>query len=90
MELWIRRQDKMALTRNVGLRIIIEQEGASIIDETNDYILGMYNTEERALEVWEQRATLMRSLTDSDLKIIQYEIIKNYNCLSACWYYVPS
>ena len=51
MELWIRSQDKMVLTRNVGLRIVIEQEGASIIDETNDYILGMYNTEKRALEI---------------------------------------
>jgi len=51
MDLWVRSQDKMVLTRNVGIRIVLEQEGASVVDETNDYILGMYNTEKRALEV---------------------------------------
>ena len=54
MELWVRSQDKMLLTRAVGLRIVIEQEGASIIDETADYILGIYNTVKRALEVLDE------------------------------------
>lgn len=54
MDLWIRSQDKMVLTRNVGTRIVLEQEGASVVDETNDYILEMYNTEERALEVLDE------------------------------------
>jgi len=54
MEFWVRSQDKMVLTRNVGIRIVLEQEGASLVDETNDYILGMYNTEERALEVLDE------------------------------------
>ena len=54
MELWIRSQDKMLLSKAVDIRIVIEQEGASIIDDTTTYILGTYKTEERALEVLDE------------------------------------
>ena len=74
MELWIRSQDKMLLSRAVDIRIVIEQEGASIIDDTTTYILGMYKSEKRALEVLDEIQELMRSLCDSDLKIIQFEM----------------
>jgi hypothetical protein len=36
--------------------------------------LARYETNERALEVLDEIQDLMRSLTDSDLKIIQYEM----------------
>lgn len=54
MELWIRSQDKMLLSKAVDIRIVIEQEGASIIDDTTSYILGMYKSEKRALEVLDE------------------------------------
>ena len=59
MDLLIRSQNKMVLTRYTGLRIVVEQEGASIIDETNDYILGMYKTIDRALEVLDEIQNLI-------------------------------
>ena len=54
MELWVRSQDRMLLSRTVDIRIVIEQEGTSIIDDTTSYILGMYESEERALEVLDE------------------------------------
>ena len=50
----------MLFTRAVGLRIIIEQEGSSIIDETTDCILGIYNTEHRAIEVLDEIQKLLQ------------------------------
>ena len=54
MELWVRSQDRMLLSRTVDIRIVIEQEGTSIIDDTTSYILGMYKSEKRALEVLDE------------------------------------
>lgn len=41
------------------------------------YWLGEYKTKERALEVLDEIQDLMRSLSDTDLKIIQYEMPKD-------------
>ncbi len=54
MELWIRSQDKMKLFRCIDIRCIIEQEGCSIIDNTDDYIIATYKSIERALEVLDE------------------------------------
>ena len=78
MELWIRSQDKMKLRRVIDLGIFEEQEGYTIYcDDSIDNILGTYATQERAIEVLDEIQDLMRSLTDSDLKIIQYEMPKH-------------
>lgn len=79
MELWIRSQDRMLLSRVVDIRIVIEQEGASIIDDTTNYILGMYNTEERALEVLNVIQSILEQILDPNLttlKIFVYEMPK--------------
>lgn len=75
MELWIRSQDRMTLCKCNN--IYIDDEWVSpyyIKDDT--LTLGKYSTKERALEVLDEIQDLMRSLTDSDLKIIQYEMPK--------------
>ena len=54
MELWIRSQDKMKLFRGIDIRAVVEQEGCSIIDNTDDYIIGKYKSIERALEVLDE------------------------------------
>ncbi len=57
MELWIRSQDKMKLFRGIDFRGVVEQEGCSIIDNTDDYIIGTYKSIERALEVLDEIQT---------------------------------
>ena len=54
MELWIRSQDRMKLFRGIDFRGVLEQEGCSIIDNTDEYIIGTYKTIERALEVLDE------------------------------------
>ena len=81
MELWIRSQDKekfLPIDKPIvydfsefGNHRIIYKESASYVMN-----LGLYKSKERALEVLDEIQDLMRSLTDSDLKIIQYEMPK--------------
>lgn len=78
MELWIRSQDEMKL---VKVNYIYAMEGNdyfTIYGETIDSgpIIAKYKTKERALEVLDEIQDLMRSLCDSNLKIIQYEMPK--------------
>ena len=79
MELWIRSQDKMKLVKVNYCYIMDQQDHFTIIGETIDSgpIVGTYKSKERALEVLDEIQDLMRSLTDSDLKIIQYEMPKD-------------
>ncbi len=80
MELWIRSQDEMKL---VKVNYIYAMEGNdyfTIYGETIDSgpIIAKYKTKERALEVLDEIQDLMRSLCDSNLKIIQYEMPKEW------------
>ena len=76
MELWIRSQDKMKLVKVNYCYIMDRQDHFTIIGETIDSgpIVGTYATKERALEVLDEIQNLMRSLTVSNLKIIQYDM----------------
>lgn len=78
MELWIRSQDKMKLVKVNYCYIMDQNDHFTIIGETIDSgpIIATYKTKKRALEVLDDIQDLMRSLTDSDLKIIQYEMPK--------------
>lgn len=77
MELWIRSQSKMKFRRVIDLGIFEEQEGYTIYcDDSIDNILGTYKNKKRALKLLDEIQDLMRSLSDSDLKIIQYEMPK--------------
>ena len=80
MELWIRNQDKEILTKVEKLELIYDclcsDEVQLIHIDSDKERLGSYSTKERALEVLDEIQDLMRSLTDSDLKIIQYEMPK--------------
>ena len=82
MELWIRSQDKESLTKvsNISLKEIrkpyTNEFGYYGIGTYYDnlQVLGKYTAKERALEVLDEIDDLMRDLSDSDLKIIQYEM----------------
>ena len=78
MELWIRSQDKMKLVKVNYVYIMDQQDHFTLIGETIDSgpIIAIYKTKERALEVLDEIQDLMRSLSDSDLKIIQYDMPK--------------
>lgn len=55
MELYVRSQDKMKLTRVIDIGIFEEQEGYTIYyDDSIDNMLGTYATKERALEVLDE------------------------------------
>ena len=74
MELWIRSADKEILLKVNVLEI--EENMIIAFDNSKYQCLGTYKTKERALEVLDEIQDLMRSLCDSDLKIIQYEMPK--------------
>ena len=86
MDLWIRSQDKERLVKNYADIYIfnacqedeeyLERCIYAYINEDRQILLGEYKTKERALEVLDEIQDLMRTLTDSDLKIIQYEMPK--------------
>lgn len=77
MELWVRSQDKERLCKVNNLFIKNFSICCSCNDENNDYdYLGVYSTKERALEVLDEIQDLMISLSNSDLKIIQYKMPK--------------
>lgn len=78
MELWIRNQDRENIVKVELLEIQERKEDYMIVTMFQNKIahLGIYATKERALEVLDEIQDLMRSLTDSDLKIIQYEMPK--------------
>ena len=77
MELWIRNQDRENLVK-VELLEIKRGKDCMIITIFQNKVahLGIYKTKERALEVLDEIQDLMRSLSNSDLKIIQYEMPK--------------
>ena len=79
MELWIRSQDKTKLVKVNYCYIMDQQDHFTIIGETIDSgpIIGIYKTKERALEVLDETDDLMRELSDSNLKIIVYEMPKD-------------
>lgn len=72
MELWIRSQDRLYL--NMVSNIAVIDNRVEMLANQGRMALGRYKTHERALEVLDEIQDLMRSLTDSDLKIIQYEM----------------
>ena len=77
MELWIRSQDKRLLQKidNVYCNANYDNKRICCFDKLNcETELGEYKTKERALELLDEIQELMRSLSDSDLKIIQYEM----------------
>ena len=80
MELWIRSQDREMLLKTTSLCIEIQNDVDPKLHTFNIFANGIkagnYKTKERALEVLDEIQDLMRSLTDSDLKIIQYEMPK--------------
>ena len=79
MELWIRSQDKKLLCKVDSLFIeeeLYKRKGKYRIMANNGW-LGEYNTLERALEVLDETDDLMRELSDSNLKIIVYEMPKD-------------
>lgn len=87
MELWIRSQDKEKLVKCNDIAIATDTEDGKTIrgykivgyfDKQTEYEeLGFYTLHSRALEILDEIQDLMRSLTDSDLKIIQYEMPKD-------------
>ena len=86
MNLWIRSQDRKKLVKiEAGLYVNMPEDFCSgefsvYTDSTltNNGLLrlGKYKTKERALEVLDEIEDLMRSLCDSNLKIIRYEMPK--------------
>lgn len=78
MELWIRNQDRENLVKVELLEISERGKDCMIITIFQNKVahLGIYKTKERALEVLDEIQDLMRSLSNSDLKIIQYEMPK--------------
>ena len=78
MDLWIRSQDRECLIKVNR----VDKYGLSIIafvtfdNECTEIYLGKYATEERASKVLDEIEDLMRSLNNSDLKIIIYEMPK--------------
>ena len=73
MELWIRSQDRMKLFRGIDFRGIVEQEGCSIIDNTDDYIIGTYKSIERALEVLDE----IQDILDCGFKQKKFDSVGN-------------
>lgn len=73
MELWIRSQDREHLMYATDIDLDCD-DGSIVL--VNSYFMAKYKTKERALQVLDEIQDLMRSLTDSDLKIIQYEMPK--------------
>ena len=76
MELWIRSQDKEVLVKVNDIAVEMNMIYGYYDKNTEYEFLGAYSTKERALEVLDEIQDLMRSLCDSDLKIIQYEMPK--------------
>lgn len=77
MELWIRSQDKERLFKIDKLGIQEAKDNFLVVlytDYDEWWRLGIYATKERALEILDEIQDLMSSLTDSDLKIIQYDM----------------
>ena len=75
MELWIRSQDKKKLCVAKFFELDNDETGIFCFNgESYSIFAGKYKTKERALEVLDEIQDLMRNLTDSDLKIIQYEM----------------
>ena len=81
MDLWIRSQKNNAVDFNQSLiktdKIYLDYCGENdgyFISVNEGIEVAYYNTEKRALEVLDEIQDLMRTLTDSDLKIIQYEM----------------
>ena len=78
MELWIRSQDKKRLVK-VDYVYIEPTYGLEICCGSYHCLnqnIGTYTTNERALEVLDEIEDLMRSLCDSNLKMIRYEMPK--------------
>lgn len=80
MELWIRSQDKAILIKvdNISYINISKDNEKEIHSLCSDFknVLGTYKTKRRALEVLDEIEDLMRSLCDSNFKIIRYEMPK--------------
>jgi len=80
MELWIRSQknhyvvDRLIKVSDIVLEYGIDERCWIVVN--NDAKVAYYHSEKRALAVLDEIQDLMRSLTDSDLKIIQYEMSK--------------
>ena len=81
MDLWVRSQDKMDIMKVESLHIdeIPTFDDVNIIcyASGNKYSnIGNYKNKKRALEVLDEIEDLMRSLCDSNLKMIRYEMPK--------------
>ena len=74
MELWIRSQDQTTLEKIDTIQICQNPDNTWFFN--TGLVIGKYKSKERALEVLDEIQDLMRSLSDSDLKIIQYEMPK--------------
>ena len=74
----MRNQDRENLVKVELLEISERGKDCMIITIFQNKVahLGIYKTKERALEVLDEIQDLMRSLSNSDLKIIQYEMPK--------------
>ena len=59
MELWIRSQDRILLEKAEAIRIT-DYNGVFGIAINNDYMFGVYITEERAVEVLDEIQNFMR------------------------------
>lgn len=59
MELWIRSQDGILLEKAEAIRIT-DYNGVFGIAINNDYMFGVYTTEERAVEVLDEIQNFMR------------------------------
>ena len=88
MELWVRSQDKMKLTRVIDIGIFEEQEGYTIYyDDSIDNMLGTYATKERALEILDEIQKLLKPQI-----IISYEHDDSLPIITGEWqnYYVEN
>ena len=79
MDLWIRSQDRKRLGKIELIEYEKDDYGYYLFgwwDKYNGSRLATYKSEERALEVLDEIEDLMRSLCDSNLKMIRYEMPK--------------
>ena len=74
MELWVRSQEGNVLMPIHSKLELLYDAPKHILIISDRTILGAYESRKRVLEVLDEIQDLMRSLSDSDLKIIQYEM----------------
>lgn len=91
MDLWIRSQDKLNLTKVRNIWIEKSGQYYGIFDDSVRYYIGMYETKERALEVLDE----IQSLIIKSSRVMVHTPVKNKEIESAfdadcCGVYIES